>query len=138
MNIKTTCKLIVSFIFGVLLNQTHASQTSQEDSDKTIVTVFFVQHAEMDLERTGIPLTPDGTVRASQLVRTFSQVPQSHVYASHTHRARQTVSSVAEEKGLVVNEFPQLGSTIDEKVIWDASPSSLPLCRSLNQLINYH
>jgi hypothetical protein len=137
MNIETACKLIVSLLFGVFLSQAQASQTSQKNTNKSIVTIFFVQHAEMNMDETNIPLTPEGTVRASQLVRTFSQVPLTHVYASHTLRARQTVSSVAEAKDLGVSEFPKLGSSIDGQVIWDASPSALairPLFDAIDKL----
>lgn len=120
-------KLIVSLIFSAFLSQVQASETSQEILEKSIVTIFFVQHAEMNMNMTTIPLTPEGEIRASRLVRTFSQVPLTNIYASHTLRTRQTVFPVAEAKSMEVNEFPQLGSSIDGQVIWDAAPSTLAI-----------
>jgi hypothetical protein len=137
MNIKAMLKLIVLLIFGVFMRQVQASETSQEIPEKSVVTVFFVQHAEMNLNKTTIPLTPEGEIRASRLVRTFSQVPLTNIYASHTLRARQTVFPVAEAKTMEVNEFPQLGSSIDGQVIWDAAPSALairPLFDAIDKL----
>jgi hypothetical protein len=46
------------------------------------VTVFFVPHAEMDLEQAHIPLTTAGYARAARLVRTFEDVPLTHVLSS--------------------------------------------------------
>lgn len=113
------------------------AQSASRVSEPPSVTVFFVPHAEMDLDQADIPLTAAGHARAAKLVRTFEDVPLTHVLSSHTLRSRQTAASVAAAHGLDVQEFPSLGSTIDGQIIGDASPSELatgPLADAIEKL----
>lgn len=98
-------------------------QTTHHGAAGAPVAVYFVQHAEMDLDDPVIPLTPEGHARASRLITTFSDAHLTHVFASHTLRARQTVMPVAEAHGLSLGVYPPLGSAIDGKAVEDASPS---------------
>ena len=131
-----------SLVVAILLlcacsSRTPLIQTTRQEALEPPVTVYFVLHAEMNLEDPSIPLTPEGHARAAQLVRTFSHAHLTHVFASHTLRARQTVMPVAEAHDLPLGVYPPLGSEVDGQTVGDASPSPLaigPVADALSEL----
>ncbi len=80
------------------------------------------------------PLDAKGLARANALVRVLERVSLTHVFSSHTLRARQAVTPAAESQGLVVTPLPSLGSEVGGEVINGTSPSNLaagPLAEAL-------
>jgi hypothetical protein len=53
------------------------------------------------------------------------EVTFSHVFASHTVRARQMVEPVAKASGLTIVQLPQPGSQFDGTPVVDATPSAV-------------
>ncbi|MFN2317296.1 MAG: histidine phosphatase family protein [Gemmatimonadales bacterium] len=88
-------------------------------------TVYLVRHAEIDPTRPEYPLSAIGRARAELLARTVELVPFTHVFSSHTTRARQMVEPVAVSRGLVVTQHPRPGVQADGRVVSDTTPSRL-------------
>ena len=84
------------------------------------VTVVLVRHPESSTEPPTFPLTPVGRQRAQLLVHTFRDVRFTHVFATHTTRARQTVEPVAAIQNLRVVQLPTPGSTLAGQLVTDA------------------
>ena len=55
------------------------------------VSILVVRHAETDTSQPALPLTAAGRQRAELLVQTLRGVKFTHIFASHTTRARQMV-----------------------------------------------
>jgi len=126
---------LAAFLVGCVAQRPDQSASRMQEPPGS--TIFFIPHAEMDLDQASIPLTTAGHARAATLVRTFEDVPLTHILSSHTLRSRQTAAPVAAAHGLDVEAFPPLGSTIDGHTIGDASPSELatgPLADAIEEL----
>jgi hypothetical protein len=80
------------------------------------VTVVIVRHSESTGE-----LTPVGRQRAELLVQTFRDTKFTHIFASHTMRARQTVEPVAAFQKLQVVQLPSPGSILDGQPVTDST-----------------
>lgn len=81
------------------------------------VTVVIVRHPETSLEAP--TLTPVGHRRAELLVETFRDITFTHVFASHTTRARQTAEPVAAFQKLQIVQLPRPGSMLDGQPVTD-------------------
>ncbi len=94
--------------------------TSEAFAQTQPVTVVIVRHPETT---TGSPalLTPAGHQRAELLVQTFRDVKFTHVFASHTTRARQTAEPVAAAQKLPIVQLPTLGSMLDGQPVTDST-----------------
>jgi len=116
---------LAAFLVGCVAQRPDQSASRMHEPPGS--TIFFIPHAEMDLGQASIPLTTAGHARAATLVRTFEDVPLTHVLSSHTLRSRQTVTPVAEARGMDVQALPPQGTTIGDHTIGDASPSDLAI-----------
>ena len=77
------------------------------------VSIFVVRHAETDTSQPTLPLTTVGRQRAELLFQTLRGVKFTHIFASHTTRARQMVEGIASAQGLAVIQLPVPGSILD-------------------------
>lgn len=77
------------------------------------VSILIVRHAETDTSQPTLPLTAAGRQRAELLVGTLRGVKFTHIFASHTARARQMVGAIASAQGLAVVQLPVPGSMLD-------------------------
>lgn len=57
--------------------------------------IYFVRHSDIDPTQPTFPLSEKGKLRAAELARTVNGVHFTHVFSSHTTRARQMVEAVA-------------------------------------------
>lgn len=85
------------------------------------VTVVIVRHAESSNEPPTFPLRPIGHQRAQLLVQTFRDIKFTHVFATHTTRARQTVEPVAAVQKLPIVQLPAPGSTLAGQPVTDST-----------------
>ena len=85
------------------------------------ITVVIVRHPETSLDPPTFPLTTIGRQRAALLVDTFRDIKFTHVFASHTTRARQTAEPVAASQKLQIVQLPTPGSVLDGQPITDST-----------------
>jgi hypothetical protein len=115
-------------------------QQAQEASGKKRTIVYFIRHPESnegDATDPTHPLTAKGMERAKVFASTIREVSLTHVFSTHTTRARQTVAPAAAEHGLEVTQLPKPGSVLDGGIVSDATPSRLavePLVQALKRL----
>ena len=99
--------------------------------------IYFVRHGEVDPTRPTFPLSEAGKQRAGVLTQTVSAVDFTHVFSSHTTRARQMVEPAAQERGLPVRQLPEPGTRLDGALVSDSMPSRVavrPLVAALRAL----
>ncbi len=75
-----------------------------------VTTVFVVRHAEKAENGTDPDLSEMGQARARQLRDMLSALPVSALYATEFRRTQQTLSPLAEDRGLPVNQIPAAGT----------------------------
>jgi hypothetical protein len=85
------------------------------------VTVVIVRHPESSPLPPTFPLTPVGHQRAELLVQTFRDITFTHVFASHTTRARQTAEPVAAIQKLPIEQLPAPGSLLAGQSVTDST-----------------
>ena len=99
--------------------------------------IYFVRHGEVDPTDSTFPLNEAGKLRARVFARTVSSVQFTHVFSSHTTRARQMVEPVAENLHLPIQQLPRPGGRVDSAVVSDRTPSRAavePLVEALRAL----
>lgn len=87
-----------------------------------LVQIYLVRHPETDpapSDTKAIHLSAVGHQRAALLVPTLAGVKISHVFASHTIRARQTLEHIARERSLPIVQLPVPGSVVKGQVVTD-------------------
>src|SRR5438132_2438898 len=77
------------------------------------VSIIIVRHAETDTSQPTLPLTAVGRQRAELLGHTLRGVKFTHLFATHTTRARQMVDGISATNGVPVVQLPAPGSTLD-------------------------
>jgi hypothetical protein len=85
--------------------------------------VYFVRHGEVEFTPPDFPLNAVGKRRALAFARTVTDVTFTHLFSSHTTRARQMVDAIAERQQLPIRQLPEPGSTIDGAVVNDRTSS---------------
>lgn len=91
------------------------------------VSILIVRHAEADTSQPTVPLTAAGRQRAELLVHTLRGVKFTHIFASHTIRARQMVEGIASAHGLSVIQLPVPGSILDGQPVTDQTSRRAPI-----------
>ncbi len=91
------------------------------------VSILIVRHAEADTSQPTVPLTAAGRQRAELLVQTLRGVKFTHIFASHTTRARQMVEGIASAHGLSVIQLPVPGSIVDGQPVTDQTSRRAPI-----------
>jgi len=76
------------------------------------VSILIVRHAEYDASQPTQPLTAVGQRRAELLVQTLRGVKFTHIFASHTTRARQMVDGIVSARGLTIVATPAKNSIV--------------------------
>jgi hypothetical protein len=135
-------RICVAFVVCVLhASAVHAQATSRSGRPAAEATrptvVYFVLHAQVDPAQPTFPLNPDGRLRADAFARTVRSVAFTHVFSSHTTRARQMVDPVAQDHQLVVRQLPEPGTSIDGSVVSDRTASRVaivPVVDALREL----
>ncbi|MFQ5792891.1 MAG: histidine phosphatase family protein, partial [Acidobacteriota bacterium] len=98
---------------------------------------YLLRHAEFDTHDPEKLLSPEGRERAGALTERFRDVKVDYVFSSHTLRSRDTVAPLAEARGLEVEQFPSLGSTVEGKVIDNRTSGGVaakPLLQAIQQV----
>jgi hypothetical protein len=91
------------------------------------VSIIIVRHAETDPSPPTFPLTAEGRQRAELLAQSVRGVKFTHVFASHTTRARQMVDAIASAHGLSVVQLPVPGSILDGQAVTDQTSRRAPI-----------
>jgi hypothetical protein len=123
-------------MLGLLLTPAVApAQRAGQGDDLTVI--YFVRHAEVDPSQATFPLNAAGRRKAHDLARAVSEVRFTHVFSSHTTRARQMVEPAAHARQLPVQQLPPPGIQADSTVVSDRTSSRTaiaPLIRALREL----
>jgi len=102
-----------------------------------VTMIYFVRHAEVDATQPAFPLSAAGRLKADAFARAVSEVGFTHIFSSHTSRARQMVEPVALARNLSVQQLPRLGIQPDNTVVSEHTSSRAaiaPLVRALREL----
>jgi hypothetical protein len=128
-------KLAAVIVALCALPTTVVAQATARSDEVTLI--YFVRHAQVDPTLPAFPLNAAGQQRAADFARVVSSVPFTHVFSSHTTRARQMVEPAAESRRLPVRQLPEPGSMVDTIVVTDRATSRLaiaPLVEALSEL----
>ena len=86
--------------------------------DKKITTFILLRHAEKADDSTDDPdLKPEGYERASKIVSMFKNTSIDAIYSTRYKRAKNTVTSLAKEKGLEIMLYEAFKPEEIEKII---------------------
>lgn len=127
---------LYGIVLGALLLPL-ASLPPQSLPESDVTVIYFVRHAEVDPTQPTFPLSAAGHLKALALARAVSEVSFSHVFSSHTTRAREMVEPVATARNLTVQQLPQPGVQADGAMVSDRTSSRAaiaPLVRALSLL----
>lgn len=107
---------------------------------RTPVMVYLVRHAEdnKDDPDAEVPighLTPEGQARAEILAERFRQARVDRVLSSHKIRTFETVLPLAEQHGLVVEQFPPLGSMLDGEMVTEETSTGASVDPAIEALL---
>ena len=105
------------FVVGLVIFSGAVMNYAIAESSSELTTFYFVRHAEIDKKNADKPLNNKGKLRAKALVEYLKQIQVTHIYASHTDRARDTVTPLSNSLGLSIVQSPKPGSTINGEII---------------------
>ena len=105
-----------------------AQSASQGHPDSTVI--YFVRHGET----TNGSLNAQGQARAEAFLATVREVRFTHVFSSHTLRARQQVEPVATARGLSVVQVPLPGTRVGNEEVTENSPAGLAVTPMIDSL----
>ena len=129
-------RLVAASLVGLLLvPMATAAQQSPGMDDVTVL--YLVRHAEVDPTQPAFPLNTAGRLKADALARAVSAVRFTHIFSSHTTRARQMVEPAALARNLAVQQLPRPGAELDGTMVSDRTPSrnaTRPLVQALRAL----
>lgn len=93
-------KLIIGLLFLTVIQTAYA---------QSITTFILVRHAEKAIDGGSDPeLKPVGVRRAGSLAALFTKASVDAVYSTNYKRTRNTVTPLANEKGLTVNAYSSM------------------------------
>jgi hypothetical protein len=99
-------------------------------ADAQPVSIIIVRHAETDTSQPKapiLPLTAAGRQRAEMLAETLRGVRFTHIFASHTTRAREMVDAIANKQGLKAVQLPVPGTMLDGERVTDQTSRRAPI-----------
>jgi len=111
-------KRIVVAVAALLQLAAAVSALAQEP----VVQIYLVRHPETDpspQDPKAIHLSDAGRQRVSLLAPTFAGVRLSHLFASHTVRALETLDAISRDRALSVVQLPRPGSVLHGSVVTD-------------------
>lgn len=91
-------------------------------AQQPLVQIYLVRHPETDQtpsDSKAIHLTDIGRQRAALLVPTFAAVQVTHLFASHTIRARETLEHIARDRSLPIVQLPAPCSIWKGQIVTD-------------------
>lgn len=114
--IRISRRIVVgAFVFVLTAALPNAAQ-------QPLVEIYLIRHPETEPAPSNpraIHLTEVGRQRAALLVTTFAGVRVSHLFASHTVRALETLEHIARDRSLPVVQLPPPGSMLNGQVVTD-------------------
>ena len=114
--------LLITALVGFAAHFCAAAQAQQQT-----VSILIVRHAETDASPPTFPLSAVGRQRVELLAPTLYGVTFTHLFATHTTRARQTLEAVAAKQGLPIVQLPEPGSVLDGKLVTDQTSRREPI-----------
>ena len=105
----------------------HCGAAAYAQTTPHTVSIFIVRHAETDASQATIPLSAIGRQRAELLSATFNGVVFTHLFATHTTRARQMLDAIAAKQGLQIAQLPAPGSALDGQPVTDQTSRRAPI-----------
>lgn len=95
--------------------------------ERAVVTILIVRHAETNQALPHLPLSATGEQRAKILTRSVRGVRFTHLFASHTVRARQMLDEIAADQGITVVQLPAPGSRFEGEIVTDQTTRRAPI-----------
>ncbi|HSJ64249.1 MAG TPA: histidine phosphatase family protein [Gemmatimonadaceae bacterium] len=119
---RCSAALALCLVFGP--GQAYGQRVA--DSGEPTV-IYFVRHGEVEFIPPHFPLNTVGKRRAQAFARTVTDVRFTHLFSSHTTRARQMLETIAERQQLPIRQLPEPGSPIDGAIVDDRTPSRVAI-----------
>ena len=92
------------------------------------ISIFIVRHAETDATQPDtLPLSAAGRQRAELLEPTVRGVKFTHLFATHTGRARQMLEAVSASNRIPIVQLPEPGSMLDGRPVNDLTTRRAPI-----------
>lgn len=120
----TTCGVLAA---ALLLLAGCAAGPMREAASARPVTLLIVRHAETDQSKPNLPLSAAGERRAQVLAETVRGVRFTHLFATHTVRARQMLDAIAARQKLTPVQLPAPGSTWQGETVTDQTSRRAPV-----------
>ena len=120
-----TQRVLLTVVLMSLMGYCGAAASAQ--TTPHTISLFIVRHAETDGSKPTIPLSSIGRQRAELLSATFNGVAFTHLFATHTTRARQMLEAIAAKQGLQIAQLPALGSVVDGQPVTDQTSRRAPI-----------
>lgn len=105
----------------------HFGAAAHAQAPPQTVSIFIVRHAETDGSQPTIPLSAVGRQRAELLAPTLNGVTFTHLFATHTTRARQMLEAIAAKHALQIVQLPVPGSVLDGQPVTDQTSRRAPI-----------
>ena len=116
--------LLIAALTGFIA---HCGATAYAQAQPQTVSIFIVRHAETDGTQPTVPLSVAGRQRADLLAPTLNGVTFSHLFATHTTRARQMLVAIAAKEGLQIVQLPVPGTVLDGQPVTDLTSRRAPI-----------
>ena len=116
--------LLIAALTGFIA---HCGATAYAQAQPQTVSIFIVRHAETDGTQPTVPLSVAGRQRADLLAPTLNGVTFTHLFATHTTRARQMLEAIAVKQGLQIVQLPAPGSVLDGQPVTDQTSRRSPI-----------
>ena len=116
--------LLIAALIGFVV---HFVGTAHAQARLETVSILIVRHAETDGSQPTIPLSAAGRQRAALLAPTLNGVTFTHLFATHTTRARQMLEAIAAKEGLQIVQLPTPGSVLDGQPVTDITSRRAPI-----------
>ena len=122
--ISTHRVLLIAGLMGFMAN---FSAAAYAQGPLQTISIFIVRHAEIDNSQSTMPLSAAGRQRAELLAPTLNGVTFTHLFATHTIRARQMLEAIAAKQGLPIVQLPAPGSVLDGQPVTDQTSRRAPI-----------
>ena len=105
-----------------------AANPSAESPQSRAISIFIVRHAETDSSQPNtLPLSAAGKQRAALLEPTVRGIKFTHLFATHTGRAREMLEATSASNGVPIVQLPAPGSMLDGRPVNDLTTRRAPI-----------
>lgn len=119
---------IALILIAVLLSGCGVSSTVKTAAKQDPpVTLLVVRHAETDPSKPNLPLSAVGEARARVLTESVRGIKFSHLFSTHTVRARQMLQGTADRLSLPIVQLPAPGSRWGGETVTDQTSRRAPI-----------